>query len=257
MVIRTLDLGGERYASTVLDRREGNPVLGLRAIRLCLKRQDLFKTQLRGIFRAAVHGKVSLMFPMVSALEELRQARAIVDSVRRDLARDGVPFEPDVPLGTMIEVPAAALIADRLAPEVDFFSVGTNDLIQFALAIDRGNELVSYLYQPLHPAVLNLVRRVVEAAGRLGRRVSVCGEMAANPLSAAVLIGLGITELSMRPASIPAIKQVVRGLPFREARAIVEEAMHLDTAEEIGAAVRGRLEAIVPPEKVSLLGAAR
>jgi phosphotransferase system enzyme I (PtsI) len=257
VVIRTLDLGGELHASTILDRREGNPVLGLRAIRLCLKRQDLFKTQLRGILRAAVHGKISLMFPMVSALEELRQARAIVDAVRRDLAREGVPFEPEVPLGTMIEVPAAALIAERLAPEVDFFSVGTNDLIQYVLAIDRGNELVSYLYQPLHPAVLGLLRRVVEAAERLGRRVSVCGEMAANPLSAAVLIGLGITDLSMRPVSIPAVKQVVRGLPFREARAIVDEAMRLDTAEEIESAVRRRLEAVVPAEKAFVLGTAR
>jgi phosphotransferase system enzyme I (PtsI) len=257
VVIRTLDLGGGRHASTGLERREGNPVLGLRAIRLCLKRQDLFKTQLRAIFRAAAHGKVSLMFPMVSALEELRQARAVVDEVRRDLTRDGVPFEPAVPLGTMIEVPAAALIAERLAPEVDFFSVGTNDLIQYALAIDRGNELVSYLYQPLHPAVLHLVRRVVEAAGRLGRRVSVCGEMAANPLSAAVLIGLGITELSMSPASIPVVKQVVRGLPFSEARAIVDEASRLDTAAEIGASVRRRLGDLVPAEEVSLLGAAR
>ncbi|MBI4169595.1 MAG: phosphoenolpyruvate--protein phosphotransferase, partial [Acidobacteria bacterium] len=257
VVIRTLDLGGEKYASTILERREGNPVLGLRAIRLCLKRQDLFRTQLRGIFRAAAHGKVRLMFPMVSALEELRQARAIVDAVRRDLARDRVPFEPDVPLGIMIEVPAAALIAERLAQEVDFFSVGTNDLIQYALAIDRGNESVSYLYQPLHPAILALVRRVAEAAVHVGRRVSVCGEMAASPLSAAVLIGLGVTELSMSPASIPAVKQVVRGLSLKEARAIVEEAMRFDTAEEIGAAVRRRLAAVLPAEQVFLLGAAR
>jgi phosphotransferase system enzyme I (PtsI) len=248
VVIRTLDLGGEKYFSTILERRETNPVLGLRGIRLSLKREDLFRDQLRGIFRAAAHGKVRAMFPMVSGLDEFRRARAIVDEVRRDLLAQRVPCDPDVPLGVMIEVPAAALIADRLAGEVDFFSIGTNDLIQYALAIDRGNESVSYLYQPLHPAILRLLRGVIEAAARRGLRLSVCGEMAARPSAAVLLIGLGITELSMNPAAIPSVKQVVRGLGLNEARELADKAMQLDTAEAIEELARRAIQDLVPKE---------
>ena len=254
VVIRTLDLGGEKYFSTILERRETNPVLGLRGIRLCLKREDLFRSQLRGILRAAVHGKVRVMFPMVSGLHELRRARAVFDDVRRELLAERVPCDPEVPLGIMIEVPAAALIVDRLAPEVDFFSIGTNDLIQYALAIDRGNESVSYLYQPLHPAILGLIRGVVEAAARAGRRVSVCGEMAASPVSAVVLIGLGITELSMNPAAIPTVKQVIRALSAADARVLAEEALRLDSAEEVEALARIRVAELVPREPQAALG---
>ena len=254
VVIRTLDLGGEKYFSTILERRETNPVLGLRGIRLCLKREDLFRSQLRGILRAAVHGKVRVMFPMVSGLHELRRARAVFDDVRRQLLAERVPCDPEVPLGIMIEVPAAALIVDRLAPEVDFFSIGTNDLIQYALAIDRGNESVSYLYQPLHPAILGLIRGVVEAAARAGRRVSVCGEMAASPVSAVVLIGLGITELSMNPAAIPTVKQVIRALSAADARVLAEEALRLDSAEEVEALARIRVAELVPREPQAALG---
>jgi phosphotransferase system enzyme I (PtsI) len=233
VVIRTLDLGGEKYVSTILERRESNPVLGLRAIRLCLQRRDLFRAQLRGILRAAAHGKVRVMFPMVSGLEELREAKAILDEVRHALQRERVPYEPDVPVGIMIEVPAAALIAERLAAEVDFFSIGTNDLIQYALAIDRGNEAVAYLYEPLHPAILGLIRTVVEAARRRGLRVALCGEMAASPVAAAVLVGLGITEMSMSPAAIPAVKQLVRALRLQDARALADDLLRLDTAADI------------------------
>ena len=254
VVIRTLDLGGEKYFSTILERRETNPVLGLRGIRLCLKREDLFRSQLRGILRAAAHGKVRVMFPMVSGLHELRRARAVFDDVRRQLLAERVPCDPEVPLGIMIEVPAAALIVDRLAPEVDFFSIGTNDLIQYALAIDRGNESVSYLYQPLHPAILGLIRGVVEAAARAGRRVSVCGEMAASPVSAVVLIGLGITELSMNPAAIPTVKQVIRALSAADARVLAEEALRLDSAEEVEALARIRVAELVPREPQAALG---
>ena len=254
VVIRTLDLGGEKYFSTILERRETNPVLGLRGIRLCLKREDLFRSQLRGILRAAAHGKVRVMFPMVSGLHELRRARAVFDDVRRELLAERVPCDPEVPLGIMIEVPAAALIVDRLAPEVDFFSIGTNDLIQYALAIDRGNESVSYLYQPLHPAILGLIRGVVEAAARAGRRVSVCGEMAASPVSAVVLIGLGITELSMNPAAIPTVKQVIRALSAADARVLAEEALRLDSAEEVEALARIRVAELVPREPQAALG---
>jgi phosphotransferase system enzyme I (PtsI) len=248
VVIRTLDLGGERYASTLPDRREANPVLGLRGIRLCLRRPDLFRPQLRGVLRAAAHGKVRVMLPMVGAVEEVRQARAIVEEVRRELLRERVPFEPEVPLGIMIEVPAAALIAEQLAREVEFFSIGTNDLIQNTLAIDRGNAAVSYLYQPLHPAILHLIRRVAEAGSRFGRPVSVCGEMAAHPASALVLIGLGVGELSMTPAAIPAVKQAVRGLTLRDARDLVEEALRHQTGSAIEAVVNRRLEALLREE---------
>src|SRR3989454_1200257 len=249
VVIRTLDLGGEKYFSTILEHRETNPVLGLRGIRLCLKHEDLFRTQLRGVFRAAAHGKVRMLFPMVTGIDELRRARAIVEDVRQELLAQHIPCDPDVPLGVMIEVPAAALIADRLAREVDFFSIGTNDLIQYALAIDRGNESVSYLYHPLHPAILHLVRRVVEAAAHRGLRVSVCGEMASNPVTAVVLIGLGITELSINPAAIPSVKQVIRALSLADARALVEEALRLDSAESIEELAKRKVEALVPRER--------
>ena len=244
VVIRTLDLGGEKQVRSQLTRREANPVLGLRGIRLCLRRPELFRVQLRGILRAAAHGKVRLMLPMVSTVEEVRQARAVVEEVRRELLRERVPFEADVPLGIMIEVPAAALMAEQLAREVEFFSIGTNDLIQNALAIDRGDAAVSYLYQPLHPAILHLIRRVAEAGTRFGRPVSVCGEMAGQPVSALALIGLGVMELSMTPAAIPAIKQMLRGLGLREARELVEQALHHDTAGGIEEAVARGLEAL-------------
>jgi phosphoenolpyruvate-protein phosphotransferase (PTS system enzyme I) len=253
VVIRTLDLGGEKYVSTILERREPNPVLGLRGIRLCLRREDLFRTQIRGILRAAAHGKVRLMFPMVSGLEELRRARAIVDDVKDDLRRQRVPFEPDVPVGIMIEVPAAALTADRLSREVDFFSIGTNDLIQYTLAIDRGNESVSYLYQPLHPAILDLVRRVVEGAARSGVPVSVCGEMAASPIAAVVLAGIGVTELSMNPAAIPSVKQMIRAIRLGDARALVEEVLRLDSPGAIEALVRKRVAELAPAEPAAAL----
>ncbi|MBI1950353.1 MAG: phosphoenolpyruvate--protein phosphotransferase [Acidobacteria bacterium] len=254
VVIRTLDLGGERYVSTLLERREPNPVLGLRGIRLCLRREDMFRTQIRGILRAAAHGKVRMMFPMISVLDELRRARAIVNEVKRDLLAQRVPCDPDVPVGIMIEVPAAALTADLLAREVDFFSIGTNDLIQYALAIDRGNESVAYLYQPLHPAILGLVRRVVDAAERAGVRVSVCGEMAASPVAAVMLAGLGVTELSMNPAAIPPVKQVIRAIRMADARALVEETLRLDTPAAIEALARRRVSELVPAEPAAALG---
>ena len=254
VVIRTLDLGGEKYFSTILERREPNPVLGLRGVRLCLRRDDLFRAQIRGILRAGAHGKVRLMFPMISGLEELRRARAIVDEVKDDLRTQRVPFDPDVPIGIMIEVPAAALTADRLAREVDFFSIGTNDLIQYTLAIDRGNESVAYLYQPLHPAILDLIRRVVEAAGRNGVRVSVCGEMAAHPVSAVILAGLGVLELSMNPAAIPSVKQVIRAIRLGDARALVEEVLRLDSPGAIEALARARVAELAPAEPAAALG---
>jgi phosphotransferase system enzyme I (PtsI) len=248
VVIRTLDLGAETRGPAPPERHEANPALGLRGVRLGLRRPEIFRAQLRGILRAAGHGRVRMMLPMVSSVEEVRQARALVDEARQELRRDGARFAPEVPLGIMIEVPAAALIAERLAREAEFFSIGTNDLIQSTLAIDRGNPEVAYLYRPLHPAILRLIRGVAEAAARLGRPVSVCGEMAAHPLSAAVLVGLGLNELSMTPASIPAIKQLVRSLSLREARAVVEEALERDTAADVEEVVVRRLGDRLSPD---------
>jgi phosphoenolpyruvate-protein phosphotransferase (PTS system enzyme I) len=251
VVIRTFDLGGEKHVSPLLERRENNPVLGLRGIRLSLRREELFRTQVRGLLRAAEHGKMRMMFPMVSGLDEFHRARDVVNDARGELRARGVSCDADVPLGVMIEVPAAALIADRLANEVDFFSIGTNDLIQYALAIDRGNESVSYLYQPLHPAILRLLRGVADAAARRGLRVSVCGEMAASPTAVLILIGLGITELSMNPAAIPSIKHVIRALSLGDARALAEEAMTLDSPQAIEEMARRRIRHLVPQDSAA------
>jgi phosphotransferase system enzyme I (PtsI) len=248
VIIRTLDLGGEEYSGRVLEQREPNPVLGLRGIRLSLRREELFRLQIRGILRAAVHGRLRIMFPMISGVEELRQARALIEAVREELHRDGTRHAPDVPVGIMIEVPAAALIADRLAGEVDFFSIGTNDLIQYVLAIDRGNAAVSYLYQPLHPAILGMIRNVVEVAAARGVRTAVCGEMAADPMAAAVLIGLGVTELSMNPAAIPAVKQMIRSVTAADCRAIADGSLKLGTVTEVEEFVRRRVLAMLPEE---------
>jgi phosphoenolpyruvate-protein phosphotransferase (PTS system enzyme I) len=246
VVIRTLDLGGDGGTLGPGAIPDASPVLGMRGVRLGLRHPDLFKVQLRAILRAGVHGRVRILLPMVSSLEEVRQARALLEESRRDLLREGVAAA-ELPLGVMIEVPAAALIADRLALEVDFFSIGTNDLIQYALAIDRANLSVSYLYRPLHPAILLLIRRVVDAGARRGLRVAVCGEMASDPVCAVTLIGLGITELSMTPSAIPAVKQIIRGLSSRQVRSIVEEALERSTAAEIEESIRERVLSLVGP----------
>jgi phosphotransferase system enzyme I (PtsI) len=232
-IIRTLDLGGEKYFQAVLEHEEVNPVMGVRALRFCLRRPELFRTQLRGILRASAHGSIRLMFPMVSGVGELRQAKTFLDQVRQDLRREGVPFDERLPVGIMIEVPSAAAVADLLAREVDFFSIGTNDLIQYSLAIDRGNESVSYLYEPLHPAILRQVKFVTEAARQRGIPVSLCGEMAADPLGMAVLIGLGLTELSLNPLSIPSIKNVIRRLNAADLQHLAARVVDMSTALEI------------------------
>jgi phosphotransferase system enzyme I (PtsI) len=245
-VIRTLDLGGEKYFHAVLEREEVNPVMGMRAIRYCLRRPDLFLTQLRGILRASAHGSVRMMFPMVSGIGEVRQAKALLEEARQELRQEGKPFNENLPVGIMIEVPAAAAVADLLAREVDFFSIGTNDLIQYTLAIDRGNDSVSYLYEPLHPAVLRQIRFVVEAARRRGIPVSLCGEMASDPLGVAILIGLGLTELSLNALAIPSIKNIVRRLNAAELRAIAEKAVDLSTATEVAELLMRELQRRLP-----------
>ena len=207
-IIRTLDLGGDKFYSS-LSRiiSERNPVMGLRAIRLCLKEVDIFKTQLRGILRASHYGNTSIMFPMISGMEELAKAKEILEDTKLSLKKDGIPFDENIRVGIMIEVPSAAVIADIFAKEVDFFSLGTNDLIQYSIAIDRGNEYVNYLYEPLHPGVLRLIQFTVDAAHNAGIPVSMCGEMAGREIYTPILLGMGIDSLSTNAFAISHVKR--------------------------------------------------
>jgi phosphotransferase system enzyme I (PtsI) len=231
--IRTLDIGGDKFLPDYSKNNELNPALGLRAIRFSLKETEIFKTQLRGILRASVHGKLRILLPMISGIEEIRQAKTILEEVKKGLARAKIPFDEKTEIGAMIEIPSASDIADILAREVDFFSIGTNDLIQYALAVDRINEHVSYLYEPLHPAVLRIIRWVVQSGHQAGIPVAICGEMAAEPAYAIVLLGLGLDELSMNPVSIPKVKKVLRMSRFEESRSLVEQLFQFATASEI------------------------
>jgi len=239
--IRTFDLGADKLApfleAAALD--EANPALGLRSIRLCLSQlgRPLFRVQLRGLLRASAHGPLKIMFPMISGVAELRATRAFVDEVMRELRDEGIAFDEHVKLGIMIEMPSAALGADFLAEECDFFSIGTNDLIQYTMAVDRVNEYVSYLYEPLHPALIRLIGEVARAANATHIPVSVCGEMAGEPMIAPVLIGLGIRELSMSAASVPEVKAMIRATRLSEAEALVERIRKLATAAEVRAMV--------------------
>jgi phosphotransferase system enzyme I (PtsI) len=232
-VIRTFDLGGKKLAREVMGSKEDNPVLGLRALRLCMQHRDMFKTQLRALLRASAFGKIKIMFPLVSGVQELRQVKTLVREIRLELDAAGVPYNKELQIGIMIEVPSAAVIADLLADEADFFAIGTNDLIQYALAIDRSNENVSYLYEPLHPALLRLIKGVIDAGKRAGIPVSMCGEMASDPIYAIVLLGLGLEIYSMNPSSIPVIKNVIRSLRYRDCKRIAEASLHKKTAQEI------------------------
>jgi len=232
-VIRTFDLGGKKLAREVMGSKEDNPVLGLRALRLCMKHRDMFRTQLRALLRASAFGKIKIMFPVVTSVQELRQVKTLVRELRADLDAEGIAHNPDLPIGIMIEVPSAAIIADILATESDFFAIGTNDLIQYSLAIDRSNENVSYLYEPLHPALLRLLKFIIEAGHKAGIPVSLCGEMAADPLFAIVLLGLGLEIFSMNPSSVPVIKNIIRSVRYKDCRRIAEVALTKKTAQEI------------------------
>jgi phosphoenolpyruvate-protein phosphotransferase (PTS system enzyme I) len=240
-LIRTFDLGADKLAPFLeaADLQEANPALGLRSIRLCLSQlgRPLFKVQLRGLLRASAHGPLKVMFPMISGVAELRAAKAVVDEVKLELRQEGIPFDEGIKLGIMIEMPSAALSADFLAEECDFFSVGTNDLIQYTMAVDRVNEFVSYLYEPLHPALMRLIGNVARAASATKIPVSVCGEMAGEPMIAPVLIGLGIRELSMSAVSVPEVKAMIRATTLGEAEALVERVRKLATAAEVRAMV--------------------
>ncbi|HZI64067.1 MAG TPA: phosphoenolpyruvate--protein phosphotransferase, partial [Thermoanaerobaculia bacterium] len=242
-VIRTYDLGGRKLAREVMETHEDNPVLGLRGIRLTMARPQIFRTQLRGLYRAGLFGDVWVMLPLVSTVEEVRRFRGFAGRVMEELRSEGVPFRPDIKVGVMIEVPSAALTADLLAREVDFFSIGTNDLIQYALAVDRNNEHLAELYQPLHPALLRMIRFVTESASAAGIEISVCGEMAADVRYAPLLVGLGLRRLSMSPRMVPAIKTRLRELDCAELEVLARRAGDFATAPEVEAFVRSALAA--------------
>lgn len=232
-VIRTFDLGGKKLAREVMGSREDNPVLGLRALRLCMRHRDMFRTQLRALLRASAHGRIKIMFPLVSGVQELRQAKAFVKEVKAELDQEGIAYNRDLQIGIMIEVPSAAMTADVLAAESDFFAIGTNDLIQYSIAIDRSNENVNYLYEPLHPAILRLVKFIIDSGKQAGIPVSMCGEMASDPLYAVILLGLGLEIFSMNPSSIPMMKEVIRSVRHRDCRRIATQALQKKTAQEI------------------------
>jgi phosphotransferase system enzyme I (PtsI) len=251
--IRTFDLGADKLAPFLeqADLQEANPALGLRSIRLCLAPlgRDLFRSQLRGLLRASAHGPLKIMFPMISGIAELRAARAVVEEVKLELFAAGVPFDDDVKIGIMIEMPSAALTADLLATECDFFSIGTNDLIQYTMAVDRVNEYVSYLYEPLHPSLLRLIGGVAKAANDAGIPVTVCGEMAGEPMIAPVLLGLGIRELSMSAVSVPEVKATIRSMNVEEAKLLVKRIDRLPTAAEVRAMVSEFVFGLAEPRK--------
>jgi phosphotransferase system enzyme I (PtsI) len=232
VVIRTLDIGGDKELPFLQLPKESNPFLGYRAIRLCLDRTDLFKTQLRAILRATPYGNAKIMFPMISSVEELRAAKQILQEAKEELIQEGLEVGP-YEVGMMIEVPSAAVIADLLADEVDFFSIGTNDLIQYTMAVDRMNEKISYLYQPFHPALLRLVKTVIDAAHRKGKWVGMCGEMAGDELAIPLLLGLGLDEFSMGASSILRARALVRKLSRQQAKKWAEHVLTLKTVEEI------------------------
>lgn len=233
VIIRTLDIGGDKELKALDLPRELNPFLGWRAIRICLARKDIFKTQLRAILRASAYGKVLIMYPMISGVSEVREANSVLTEAKRELRRDGISFDENIKVGIMVEIPSAAITADVIIKEVDFFSIGTNDLCQYTLAVDRMNEKISHLYQPLHPAVLRLIKNVIDVSHRYGKFTGMCGELAGDPMAAATLLGLGLDEFSMSASSMLCIKKIIRSLSYQEAQEVANMVLAMETPEEI------------------------
>jgi phosphotransferase system enzyme I (PtsI) len=253
VIIRTFDLGGRKLAREVIGGPEANPVLGLRGIRLCFSQPDFFRTQLRALLRVAGEfdeGRVQIMFPLISCIEEFRVARLVAREINEELRTEGHAVHANVPLGAMVEVPSAAVMAQELAREVDFMSIGTNDLIQYSLAVDRSNDLVADLYRPTSPAVLRLVANVIEAGKTESVPVSMCGEMASDPLMVPVLVGLGLEKFSMNPQAVPVVRALVRQLSFREAATIARQALKLITAREVEEYLLERLAFLLAKTKI-------
>jgi phosphotransferase system enzyme I (PtsI) len=246
VVIRTLDLGGDKFLSHLHVPQELNPFLGWRAIRFCLQERAIFRAQLRAILRAAVEGNIKMMYPMISGLDELHQANALVEQYKDELRTDGMPFNGTLDIGAMIEIPSAVMTADALAKCVKFFSIGTNDLIQYTLAVDRMNERIAHLYEPAHPAIVRLIRATVDAGRRNGIWVGVCGEMAGDPSLTALLLGLGVDELSVAMSAVPPIKYLIRRLKMSDARALADFALNCESASEILARSQALARQIAP-----------
>ncbi len=238
VTIRTLDLGGDKAIPGMNALEESNPILGWRAIRFCLSKPDIFKTQLRALLRASVHGNLRIMFPMISGVEEVEHSLDIYEECKYELRAEGIPFSDDIPVGIMIEIPSAAVTTDILAKKVDFFSIGTNDLIQYAIAVDRGNERIAYLYEPFHPGVLRLIQMTIENGHKQGIPVGMCGEMASDPLATVILVGMGLDEFSMSPISIPEIKKIIRSVTVLEAEEVVGNVMEMGSYDEIDKYIR-------------------
>jgi phosphotransferase system enzyme I (PtsI) len=246
VIIRTLDLGGDKLVSHINVAAETNPFLGWRAIRLCLEETDLFRTQLRAILRASAFGNLKIMYPMISGVEELEAANALLDECREQLRAEGVAFGDDVEVGVMIEIPSAALIADSLAKRVKFLSIGTNDLIQYALAVDRLNEKIAHLYEPTHPGILRLIKMTVDAGLAHGIWTGICGEMAGDLTAVPLLLGLGVSELSVTPSMVPRVKMLIRSIEMSDARKLAEFALDSDSPKEILARAEALAKAAVP-----------
>ncbi len=246
LTIRTVDLGADKYTQSRAETPERNPFLGLRSIRYCLQSLPMFKTQLRALLRASAKGPIKIMFPLITTTQEFRQSKYLLNDVMEDLEEEGIPFNRNIEVGMMVEVPAAALMADTFAREADFFSIGTNDLVQYTLAVDRTNERVAALYNPAHPAVIQLIRHVIGAAGRKGIPVSCCGESAGDLGYAILLIGLGLRTLSVTAASIPALKRLIRSVTVAQCEQIAEKASELDSDVAVSAFLRDQARKIIP-----------
>ncbi len=246
VIIRTMDLGGDKFFSPLQLPSEMNPFMGWRAIRFSLARPDIFRIQLRAILRASVHGNLKMMYPMITGPEELRRANEILHEVREELGREGIPFSKEMEVGAMIEVPSAAMTCDLLAGEVSFFSIGTNDLIQYSLAVDRVNEKIAYLYEPTHPAILRLVKQIIDVGHAHKLWVGMCGEMAGEPALSLLLLGMGLDEFSTSPVQLPIVKQVIRSVEYSFAKSVTEQAMKLRTGKEVEAFLTASLKQVAP-----------
>jgi len=245
VTIRTLDINGDKALSGSAGVDEANPALGLRAIRYCLHKPDVFKTQLRAILRAAVHGNIRILIPMISGYDEVRQTKQLLDEAAESLDKDNIPFNRNIQVGIMIEVPSAVIMADVLAENVDFFSIGTNDLIQYSLAIDRGNRQVAHLYHSLHPANIRMIKHAADVAKDKGIKIFMCGEMAGDPIHVPILLGTGMDELSMNPQSIPAVKSMIRSLRLEDAREFVKEVLKQASVADVEKLVYGTYGSMV------------
>jgi len=239
VIVRTIDIGGDKHIPYFDLPHEENPFLGYRAIRMCLDREDIFTTQLKAILRASVFGALKIMFPMISNVQELRAAKAILEKAKNELAMEGIAFNDAIEVGIMIEIPSAAITADIFAKEVDFFSIGTNDLCQYTLAVDRMNQKISHLYDPFNPAVLRLIHNVIEQAERNGIHAGMCGEMAGDPLATVLLLGMGLKEFSMSAASIPAIKNIIINTDMLMAKQVFENVREMDCSQSIKTYLQG------------------